>query len=378
MHVLLTRSCGCRFSPVSPPGDESGEEEEDGERLDQQMGEAGPEGEDVDERLWNDEDREEEQQGQVRSRAVVRWSRASLDALSPCSWCSVVRTARAPGYWSPLPPACCIPLRLCTVQHATALLLPRPVQEQEGPDDKSVQVGDKSQLDYAAGGEEDEQASEQEGRDQQQQEQQQDGAAEEQPQPQAGVEEEQEEEELGDYQDRCGLDGVGGAVVGRRVGLQVPCVACGSELGWRRHGPAVELEAAASVTCMPCFVRRYCVAAKDGCCPGWLLPTNCACIVPSSEQRCCTCSPPLPCRPEDRGHVQPEAAEPEFELPEDLNLDGGEAGEEAEQPEGEEDQVGRWGRWGCWVVAGERSLRRPVRVDGASAWVARGGGCSAD
>lgn len=77
------------------------------------------------------------------------------------------------------------------------------MQEQEGPDDKSVQVGDKSQLDYAAGGEEDEQAAEREGQEQQQE--QQDGAAEEQPQPQPGVEEEQEEEELGDYQDRCGL-----------------------------------------------------------------------------------------------------------------------------------------------------------------------------
>ena len=51
--------------PAHSAGDESGEEEEDGERLDQQMGEAGPEGEDVDERLWNDEDRQEEQQGQV-------------------------------------------------------------------------------------------------------------------------------------------------------------------------------------------------------------------------------------------------------------------------------------------------------------------------
>ena len=62
---LLCWKCRSSFL-VGPSGDESGEEEEDGERLDQQMGEAGPEGEDVDERLWNDEDREQEQQGQVR------------------------------------------------------------------------------------------------------------------------------------------------------------------------------------------------------------------------------------------------------------------------------------------------------------------------
>ncbi len=48
-------------------------------------------------------------------------------------------------------------------------------------------------------------------------------------------------------------------------------------------------------------------------------------------------------RPEDRGHVQPEGAEPDFELPEDLNLDGGEAGDEGEQAE--EEQVGRVGQW---------------------------------
>ncbi|KAL4440107.1 hypothetical protein ABPG75_003108 [Micractinium tetrahymenae] len=153
-------------------GESDGEEEEDGERVDQQMGETGEEGEDVDERLWNDEDREQDQGG----------------------------------------------------------------QEPEGPDDKAVQVGDKSQLDYAAGDEEDqEQPGEQEGQQQAQQEQEQE---QQEAAQQPGAEEEQEEKEpLGDYQDR----------------------------------------------------------------------------------------------PEDRGHVQPEGQEQEFELPEDLNLDGGEAGEEAEE-----------------------------------------------
>jgi hypothetical protein len=44
---------------------ESGDEDEGEERLEQQMGEAGAEGEDVDERLWNDEDEEQGPQGQV-------------------------------------------------------------------------------------------------------------------------------------------------------------------------------------------------------------------------------------------------------------------------------------------------------------------------
>jgi hypothetical protein len=53
------------------------------------------------------------------------------------------------------------------------------------------------------------------------------------------------------------------------------------------------------------------------------------------------------CRPEDRGHVQPEGAEPDFQLPEELNLDGGE--EEEEGGEGEEDQVGPGAR--AWALA---------------------------
>jgi hypothetical protein len=59
--------------PADPPaGGESGEEEEEeAERLDQQMGETGQEGEDVDERLWNEEDKQEEQQpGQVGGQAA--------------------------------------------------------------------------------------------------------------------------------------------------------------------------------------------------------------------------------------------------------------------------------------------------------------------
>jgi hypothetical protein len=48
-------------------GEESGEEEGE-ERLEQQMGEAGPEGEDVDERMWDEEDKKEEQpQKQVQA-----------------------------------------------------------------------------------------------------------------------------------------------------------------------------------------------------------------------------------------------------------------------------------------------------------------------
>lgn len=50
-----------------PVGGESGEDDdEDAERLDQQMGDTGAEAEDVDERLWNDEDREEDRGAQVR------------------------------------------------------------------------------------------------------------------------------------------------------------------------------------------------------------------------------------------------------------------------------------------------------------------------
>ena len=73
MHLCSAASAACRswYEPVPcawtalPAGGESGDEEE-GERLDQQMGETGAEGEDVDERLWNEEDKEQEQQGQVR------------------------------------------------------------------------------------------------------------------------------------------------------------------------------------------------------------------------------------------------------------------------------------------------------------------------
>lgn len=53
-----------RRALLSAGGESDGEEEED-ERLDQQMGETGEEGEDVDERLWNNEDREQDQGGQV-------------------------------------------------------------------------------------------------------------------------------------------------------------------------------------------------------------------------------------------------------------------------------------------------------------------------
>jgi hypothetical protein len=79
------------------------------------------------------------------------------------------------------------------------------LQEPEDPDDKAVPVGDKSQLDYAAGGE-DEQPKDEEGGDKQQpQAQEQGGEEEPQQAPQPAVEEEQEEEEdMGDYQDRCG------------------------------------------------------------------------------------------------------------------------------------------------------------------------------
>lgn len=59
--------------PPFPAGGESGDDEEEAERLEQQMGEAGPEGEDVDERLWNEEDKEEGQQGQVRAAAGGGW-----------------------------------------------------------------------------------------------------------------------------------------------------------------------------------------------------------------------------------------------------------------------------------------------------------------
>ncbi len=92
----------------------------------------------------------------------------------------------------------CAITALLTVSRPTTLFLPR--QEPEGPDDKAVQVGDKSQLDYAAGGEEDEgqeQPREQEGEQAQQQQQEEQQAA-----PQPGEEEEEEEEALGDYQDR--------------------------------------------------------------------------------------------------------------------------------------------------------------------------------
>lgn len=207
------------------------------------------------------------------------------------------------------------------------------MQEQEGPDDKSVQVGDKSQLDYAAGGEEDEQPAEQEGREQQQQEQQ-EGTADEQPQPQAGVEEEQEEEELGDYQDRCEV-GAAGRVLGRH--LHQPsgrCAACMWEpVSWR-HGAARQL--CGCVTANGGIRQRSwhtrCQQLGKACCP----PTAARCP-PTS------CSPTtLSFRPEDRGHVQPEGAEPDFELPEDLNLDGVEAGDEGEQAEPEEEQVGQW------------------------------------
>ena len=83
------------------------------------------------------------------------------------------------------------------------------LQEQEGPDDRSVQVGDKSQLDYAAGGEEEEDQEQPKdgGKDQQQQQQQKEqeqpqGGEDKQQQPGAEEEEENEEEQLGDYQDR--------------------------------------------------------------------------------------------------------------------------------------------------------------------------------
>lgn len=177
-----------------PAGGESGDEEEGEERVDQQMGEAGPEGEDVDERLWNEEDKEQEQQGQVRcGRRQWRCCRSQQGKVALVHVGSRrCQEALAPAHYQY---ACeCVPLI------ASHLL-----QEQEGADDRSLQVGDKSQLDYAAGGEEDEeQAQEDEGKEGQQPQAQEGGAEEEQPQPQAGVEEEQEEEEAGDYQDRCG------------------------------------------------------------------------------------------------------------------------------------------------------------------------------
>lgn len=63
--------------------------------------------------------------------------------------------------------------------------------------------------------------------------------------------------------------------------------------------------------------------------------------------------------------MQPEAAEPEFELPEDLNLDGGEEGgpqqEGGEQGE-EEEQVRDWAGTGCWGGARCRWLALPYAI----------------
>ena len=153
------------------------------------MGEAGAEAEDVDERMWNDED-DETPQGQVRG-AARRWA-----CLNFVHWrrlaCEGFHAAGAqPGLLAlPASSPCCL-------------------QEQEGPDDRSVQVGDKSQLDYAAGGEEEEDQEQPKdgGKDQQQQQQQKEqeqpqGGEDKQQQPGAEEEEENEEEQLGDYQDR--------------------------------------------------------------------------------------------------------------------------------------------------------------------------------
>ena len=150
------------------------------------MGEAGPEGEDVDERLWNDEDRQGEQQGQVQAGGVG-WGETALLGRQSRRLCRISAGAAGPGgahAHAPCPPFPAVP------------------QEQEGPDDTSVPVGDKSQLDYAAGGEEDEEPAGKEGKEQPQAQQAQEERGEEEAAQQPGVEEEQEEEELGDYQDR--------------------------------------------------------------------------------------------------------------------------------------------------------------------------------
>lgn len=176
------------------------------------MGETGPQGEDVDERLWNDEDKEEGEEGQVGGR----WPGGRGLPAGGCALaCSLPLGLPA----ATLPPGCRALLLLvpgglptlprpspCALLCAAALALPQ--EPQDADDDKPVQVGDKSQLDYAAGGEDDDDGGGQQQREEARQEQQQQPAAggpeEEAAAAEAGVEEEQpeEEEELGDYQDR--------------------------------------------------------------------------------------------------------------------------------------------------------------------------------
>lgn len=89
-------SCMC----VCVCADDEGEEEEDGDRLDQQMGEAGDAAEAVDERMWDDEDKEEQQGKQVRVRpcpcCIAMLKRLSLANTQPPKPLGCLLTARFP------------------------------------------------------------------------------------------------------------------------------------------------------------------------------------------------------------------------------------------------------------------------------------------
>ena len=167
------RRCSAKFNARLPPpcpsrradGEDEGEQDES--RVDQQMGEAGPDAEAVDERLWNDE--EDEQQPQQPGRVRERHGSA----------------------------ACSLPAAGLSGFNVPALPALAPRAQEPGKDERAVQVQDKAQLDYAQGGPEDEADDDQTQQEPESADQQQ--RQEQQHQHQQG----DEDEDMGEYEDRC-------------------------------------------------------------------------------------------------------------------------------------------------------------------------------
>lgn len=186
------------------------------------MGEAGPEADAVDERLWDEEDREQQQGKQVRLRVLapsvvlaagqVPTSIERQPAACVCCFlccCATLWGGSWPGY-----PACRwhVPPKRYAHAHAPPARPLRPPQEEAGYDEGAVGVEDKSQLDYAQGQdqpeEEDDKGAGKEAPKQQQQQQKGEEGGQPQPEEEGGDEEMgegpgEEEEEYGDYPDRC-------------------------------------------------------------------------------------------------------------------------------------------------------------------------------
>lgn len=241
------------------------------------------------------------------------------------------------------------------------------LQEDQGYDrDAPVQVEDKSSLEYAAGQDQPEEEEEgREGKDQGQQQQQQDRGQEEQQQEggdeemEEGAGEEEEEQDWGDYPDRCAR--MPGSLPSHNLCYVTVGHICTSWPACGQESSGSECSTAGLVCALPGVFAQVsghgrsvawhaaCSAPASGgdghpaeknwdlkplpCCPA-VCPPLLLCHPPQPDP---LLHPPCVRRAQPEGHVQPEGPEPEFELPEDLNLDGGEAMEEEEEQQGQQE-----------------------------------------